>query len=1418
MHLSRCLIALLLTLLLGHFVHAQVEVNIKLKAESQATRLQFQSLAQQFPGEIPAMRSQEPYLAGLRRVQAISTDMRKSHPLKSQIFTLTYQSQDLASQMAALQASGLFEWVEPNRSHSLHTDAPNDPEIGQQWFHERIGTFAAWDITRGSSQVVVGILDTGLDYDHPEFVGQIAINSAEDRNGNGRFEPWPDSVLQGGVSGDLDGIDADGNGYIDDVIGYDFTDQPRSPFGGDYLFQDPDPLDDNAHGTLVAGIIAARADNQLGGAGIAPGCKVMPLRAFAASGGGEDDDIARAIIYAADNGVQVLNFSFGDIYPSQIMHEAIRYAYQKGVVMIGSAGNGTGDEIHYPSGFDEVISVAATDLNSLGNDYLWPLSSFGLTVDLAAPGSGIYTTTLRDTTDWFGTYSGTSTSAPMVSAAAALLISQRGTLAPEQVRGILTSSADDVSPAGWDHYTGAGRLNIPVALATVGGSQVKILSPGNDAGTAADSLIIVGTILHPEFVSWNLEWQLGTFGANAWEPILTNQNTQYLAETLAVWDIQNLADGEYTLRLSALRSNGSTAEDRIRLVVDRSAPVVEIRVADMAWDNDIQKYFLVFRSSDIGQHQLHFRQNNGAWRILTADRTTRNGEFLLGNECLQSGNLEYFISTTNLSGLQTSTPVQTAFYQPFLAQTDTYAETGAEIPMGAYLPSSYDWDGDGLREVVMSEYNENLGFGPLSIHEFNGGVFTKTYTVNQKSILIPKDVQDADQDGLLELLCSVNDSIYILEAPTANAFPTQTQFTQFGRQRYAARWADTDQDGAWELLTKDFKDYYISERSGNTYVETDTLKDITPDYDGSIAPRVEVMDNDGDGNPEIIFGDFDGDLVVYEWDGSAYSLQFQDTTDLQKGGAYIVPVRQNGFQGVFSAVHSNFLRNNDFEYDPGYWMIRLIGINSPGGNYTVSSPIYLYDVDLEAYNAATASDLDNDGNDEVIFTTFPRTYIFDFDFIGQVSWFHYGDICTDHVVADFNGNGIPEFALGRGDKALFYENTGAVNPLSTPAILEGTVLGPTIARLDWESPTGTSNTYYRIWKGPIHGQSNIQINLIDSVATGINTYTDTTLAPGQAYLYVVQRRETGIPLVGPFSNFVVLSGHALGQIDSAKALTETQVEIHFSVPIGQDGLQMSKVLLDNQYFPITHIPANDPAYSWVLTFPTPFTPGSHTLSVDSTFLDEGFAPLAPAGRSTTFNWNPVQEDRSFLIRWNADQDKEAVLQFNYPMDASVLDLSHYAVEPYGTIESIQREGSAGDAVRLRMADVRFGALGYPISIVVTGVQAQNGAPINEEAGNVATFLSTGGDLNEVFVYPNPVRPNEIFEGLRFAQLPPQAEIRVFSVSGLHIRNLTESNGDGGLTWDMTDNRGQRIRPGKYLFYVTTPEGETFVGKFAVLDE
>ncbi|NIT59442.1 MAG: S8 family serine peptidase, partial [Aliifodinibius sp.] len=338
-------------------------------------------------------------------------------------------------------------YAEPNRTFKI-AETPNDLYYPEQWYLSQSKVPAAWDIEKGSETVIVGVIDTGIDYNHEDLEGQLWSNQAEDIKQNGEL----DSI-------DINGIDEDNNGYIDDVIGWDFTDAPNFPDQGDYLNPDNDPMDEflTGHGTPIAGIIAAKQNNQIGISGIAPNIKVMNLRAGTASGFLEEDDVAEAIVYGVNNGCRIINMSFGDVAFSYLIRDAIMYGKSKGVLFVAASGNSGNSVPQYPAAYDETISVGAVNSsNSLAG-----FSSFGDKLNLVAPGEGLFSCQINDD---YGSNNGTSFSAPIVSAAAALIWSHHPNYSAERVIGALYAGCTDLGFADWDIYYGHGIIDVHNSL------------------------------------------------------------------------------------------------------------------------------------------------------------------------------------------------------------------------------------------------------------------------------------------------------------------------------------------------------------------------------------------------------------------------------------------------------------------------------------------------------------------------------------------------------------------------------------------------------------------------------------------------------------------------------------------------------------------------------------------------------------------------------------------------------------------------------------------------------------------------------------------------------------------------------------------------------------------------------------------
>lgn len=365
--------------------------------------------------------------------------------------------------IARYEASPSVEFAEPNYEVFADQSAseypsPNDPDFTFQWALDNTGQEGgaqdadidapeAWDMTTGNPDSVVAVIDEGVDINHPDLENNVWTNPGE-------------------VPGN--GTDDDGNGYVDDVHGWDFSrSNPSNP--GDATVYDANDGED--HGTHVAGILAAEGNNNEGIAGVNWNAKMMPVK-FLIGGRGKVDNAIKALDYAVAEGAKISNNSWGcngggSGCQSQLLYEAISRANDRGHLFIASAGNASNgassgadtDVIeHYPSGYElpNIISVGATD----DQDVLWQDSNYGSsTVDLVAPGVNIWSTV----PGYYDYLSGTSMAAPHVTGAAALVKSQSPGLSNLQIKESILQSVDQKASLQGKTVTG-GRVNAAGAL------------------------------------------------------------------------------------------------------------------------------------------------------------------------------------------------------------------------------------------------------------------------------------------------------------------------------------------------------------------------------------------------------------------------------------------------------------------------------------------------------------------------------------------------------------------------------------------------------------------------------------------------------------------------------------------------------------------------------------------------------------------------------------------------------------------------------------------------------------------------------------------------------------------------------------------------------------------------------------------
>lgn len=299
--------------------------------------------------------------------------------------------------LTKLKESTAVESAEPDYLQKRMDFTPNDEFYDRQWHLPKLRLPQIWGTMQPQKQVVVAVVDSGVDYNHPDLKGQL-------------------------------------------LPGYDTYEQ------------DNDPMDDVGHGTMVAGTIAAKSNNGIGVAGINPNAKILPVRVGGENGAATSDSV-KGVLYAIENGADVINLSYGSPYGSDIEYETMLKAYQKGIVVIAASGNER-KQVSYPASYPTVISVGSTN----SNDRISSFSNYGYRLDLTAPGEGIGTTWIGGE---YGPADGTSFSAPVVSGLASLIKSTKPQATPEQIEYMLEKGSKVLArkPYIWNQNAGYGRVD-----------------------------------------------------------------------------------------------------------------------------------------------------------------------------------------------------------------------------------------------------------------------------------------------------------------------------------------------------------------------------------------------------------------------------------------------------------------------------------------------------------------------------------------------------------------------------------------------------------------------------------------------------------------------------------------------------------------------------------------------------------------------------------------------------------------------------------------------------------------------------------------------------------------------------------------------------------------------------------------------
>jgi subtilisin family serine protease len=1250
----------------------------------------------------------------------------------------------------------------------------SDPLITNQWYLERIEVPTAWEYSSGDG-VLIGVIDTGIEEFHSDLQKNLWVNSQEDINKNGKIDPYLSSIEIDGVFGDFDGIDNDGNGFIDDVIGYDFVDQDLIN-SGDYSVRDGYPQDERGHGTSVTGIIAAEKDNGIGIAGIAYNSKIMTLRAFDITGNGQDDDVAASMIYAVLNGVKILNCSFGDVYKSPIVADAIQFALASNVVVVVSAGNERASFDRYPANISGVISVSATTEQDRSASF----SSFGNFISLAAPGVNILTSKRNNGYEQFA---GTSASAPIVSGVVALMLEKNPLLTPKQVKSIIENCSEDIGTSGWDIYFGAGLVNAKNAVQFASTTDIAINSPTNEQHFLRENTlsipISISTIV-PLFEKSELYWGIGN-NPTMWNSIYTS-TIQEKYKDISPLLPSDLTDNTIVLRLVVSLKNGRTIENRTKIFL-YSKSTVELQSYD------------IFPSRYGALQEVYVRTDytipirNVVERVTNGSSIFSTNQIALSNEFFHKVGI---LSTNSVDEIRMKAYLPNdsiSFSTVFSANVSTMPErtifrNTASLPPGYICPKVYPVYENGTT-VLLNDFSSG-NWGTLRTYTYENSQFTQRDSLEKN--WVPRAMGNTNGDNLKELLVQEFGKTILFEQTEVFGNPfSRIIFSDTVEQNFwGVGLEDIDGDGIDDIIGFNDSALVVKSFKNNRYEDIYIFPN--PSRGSSFSGRKYVFGNfDNDANKEIAFVDFDADLSIYEITPSGIRLEYFLERDGIEATQMIAAgdIDGDGIDEIISGFSTSERLTTFRKPTTPFWNFYLL--KHTGTTYQIVDTLIVSDVRIGGpfFNSVSIEAIDTTNAKKVILSLFPYLYVFGFENNKLVP-------CGLSFSNSPTITALPDktFLVNRGDSTVNYSLT-SISFFEAPTIYDAYVEQQSLATIKWigNSLFDRYNVVVldqnsNLVKDTIVNSASMTISVLPNtvyraVVYGITSSNDTSLA-SSVYSFVSTPQITAIfaetmsknTLKVTYSGVISSSNHQPNYYSLRNKLTNQQYSISSANPYAENSVLIS-----------TYTTIEEGEYSLVI----------------SSFRD-GFGNPSIANTLEFTQTKDVKEFNPFFMNFSQlNTDNSLIIGFSQHYEwNSASNITNYSLLPNGSISSITQIDSTKIKVIFSDNSPPF-ASGKTYYVTARNIFTSNQSSTIDSTIQIAFVLSTTTAENSFF-YPNPFVLSKDKSGY-FANIPQNSVVEIYTLDGQLKQQLTEKNGNGGIEWNGKGFNGEQLPIGIYVFKV-----------------